>query len=207
MSMAGRSLTIALLVSCCTFANAASNEATTENATLYDGGSYQTETNRITSLRLHLHDGDFRIVGTDSDEITIHTEGRNQALTKKMQVQLKRIGDSLDVNFLHVPKSEFQVTIAVPKETSLYARMRAGDLSVDGVSGNKDLELVGGDLSIQVPDPADYGPVDLKVKFGDVSGSPFGEPKGWVGNSLKVDRNGRFRLHVRVFAGDLALKP
>lgn len=207
MSMSGRWLMIALLFSCCGFANAASNGGSIESATLYDGSSYQSELNRITSLRLHLHDGDFRIVGSDSDEITIHTEGRNRALTKKMEVQFKRSGDSLDVDFLRVPKNEFQVTIAVPKETNLYARMRAGDLSVNGVSGDKDLELTGGDLSIQVPDPSDYGPVDLKVRFGDVSGSPFGDPKGWVGNSLKVDGNGRFRLHARVFAGDLMLKP
>jgi hypothetical protein len=202
-----RWLTIALLVSCCGFVNAAPNEASIESATLYDGSSYQTEANRISTLRLHLRDGDFRIVGSDSEEITIHTEGKNRALLKKMQVQLKRTGDSLEVNFLHVPKNEFQVTIAVPKETNLYARMRGGDLSVAGVSGDKDLELTGGDMSIQVPDPGDYGLVDLKVRFGDVSGSPFGDPKGWIGNSLKVDGNGKFRLHAHVFAGDLMLKP
>lgn len=207
MRMTGRWLTIALLLSCCGFANAASNGARTESADLYDGSSYQTELNSITSVRLHMHDGDFRIIGSDSDEIAIHTEGKNRALAKKMQVQLKRTGDSLEIDFLHVPKNEFQVTIAVPKDTNLYARMRAGDLSVAGVSGDKDLELTGGDLSIHVPDPADYGPVDLKVKFGDVSGSPFGDPKGWVGNSLKMDGSGRFRLHAHVFAGDLMLKP
>ncbi len=207
MRMTGRWLAIALLISCCGFANARSNEARTDSATLYDGSSYQTEASRITTLRLHLHDGDFRIVGSDSDEITIHTEGKNRALAKKMQVQLKRTGDALDVNFLHVPKNEFQVTIAIPKETNLFARMRGGDLSVAGVSGDKDLGLTGGDLSIQVPDPADYGPVDLKVRFGDVSGSPFGDPKGWIGNSLKVNGSGKFRLHAHVFAGDLMLKP
>lgn len=206
MRMTGLWLTIAFLISC-GFANAASNASRTESATLCDGSSYQTDLNRIATVRLHLRDGDFRIVGSDSDEIMIHTEGKNRALAKKMQLQLKRTGDSLDVNFLHVPKNEFQVTIAVPKETNLYARMRGGDLSVAGVSGDKDLELTGGDMSIQVPDPADYGPVDLKVRFGDVGGSPFGDPKGWIGNALKANGNGKFRLHAHVFAGDLMLKP
>lgn len=205
MKTAERWLAIVMLLSCSGFASAASN-ASTETANL-DGQPYHADLTRITTLRLHLHDGDFRIVGGDSDEITIHTDGKNRAQARKMQVQLKRTGDSLDISFLHVPKNEVQITIAVPKETNLYARMRAGDLSVDGVRGDKDFELTGGDLRIQVPDPADYGPVDLSVKVGDLSGSPFGDPKGWLGNSLKRDGNGKYRLHAHVFAGDLMLKP
>jgi hypothetical protein len=205
MSIAHRCLTIALLVSCCGLMYAASNRAVVETASL-DGQPFQTNLNQVTNLRLHLRDGDFRIVASDSDDITIQTNGKNRELAKKMKVRLQRTGDSLDITFLNVPKNEFQVTIAVPKETNLYARMRAGDLSVDGVAGNKDLELVAGDLSIQVPDASDYGPVDLSVRFGDVSGRQFGDPKGLMGNSLKRDGSGKYRLHAHVFAGDLMLK-
>ncbi|HXJ90798.1 MAG TPA: DUF4097 family beta strand repeat-containing protein [Candidatus Binatia bacterium] len=205
MSIAGRWLTIALLVSSSGLMQAASTRAEVETASL--DGPFQTNLSRINNLRLHLRDGDFRIVGTDSREITIHTDGKNRALAGKMQVQLKRTGDSLDITFSHVPKNEFQVTIAVPRETNLFARMRAGDLSVDGIAGDKDLELLAGDLSIQVPDPTDYGPVDLSVRFGDVSAYQFGSPKGTVGNSLKRDGSGKHRLHAHVFAGDLLLRP
>lgn len=205
MNAPGRLLAIALLISCCHLAIAAPARTIVETATL-DGQHFQTDLTRIGTLRLHLHKGDFRVVVSDSDEITIHTDGKNRAQASKMQVQLKRTGDSLDVTILHVPKNEVQVTIAVPKQTNLYARMRAGELSVDAITGDKDLELTGGDLRIQVPDPAEYGPVDLSVRFGDVSGSQFGDPKGWLGNSLKRDGTGKYRLHAHVFAGDLTLK-
>lgn len=205
MSVSGRWFAIALLLSCCGLMNAASTRSEVENTAL--GGPYQTDLSKITTLRLHLRDGDFRIVGSNSDEITIHTDGKNRALSKNMHVQLRRNGDSLDITFSHVPKNEFQVTIAVPRDTNLFARMRAGDLTVDGIAGDKDLELKAGDLSIQVPDAADYGPVDLSVRFGDVSGDQFGNPKGWMGNSLRRDGNGKHRLHAHVFAGDLTLKP
>lgn len=205
MSIMGRWFAIALLGSCCGTVNAASNRTAVETTNL--DGPLQTNLSRVTTLRLHLRDGDFRIVGSDSDEITIHTDGKNRGLAKKMQVQLKRSGNSLDIVFSHVPKNEFQVTIAVPRETNLYARMRAGDLSVNGIAGDKDLELLAGDLSIQVADPAEYGPVDLSVRFGDVSGEQFGNPKGSIGNSLKRDGRGKYRLHAHVFAGDLLLKP
>jgi len=204
MSLTWRWFAIALLLSCCGLMNASSNRNEVETAAL--DGPFQTDLRRITTLRLHLRDGDFRIVGSDSDEITIHADGKNRAMGKDMHVRLKRTGESLDITFFHVPKNEFQVTIAVPKETNLFARMRAGDLSVAGIAGNKDLELLAGDLSIQVPDAADYGPVDLSVRFGDVSGDQFGSPKGVVGNSLKRDGAGKYRLHAHVFAGDLTLK-
>ena len=206
MSIAGRWFAIALLLSCCGLMHAAPNRGEIDMATL-DGQALHSDLSKISTLRLHLRDGDFRIVGSDSNQITIHADGKNRALGKRMQVQLKRSGDSLDIVFSHVPKNEFQVTIAVPRQTNLFARMRAGDLSVDGVAGDKDLELLAGDLSIQVPDAGAYGAVDLSVRFGDVSGCQFGSPKGSIGNSLKRGGNGRYRLHAHVFAGDLTLRP
>jgi len=206
MNVAARGFTIAVLLGCCAFANAASTETREETLTM-DGHPFQTDLTRISAVRLHLQDGDFRIVGGDSDEITIRTDGKNAAQAKRMKVRIRRTGDSLDLTFSRVPKNEVQITIAIPRETSLYARMRAGDLSVDGITGDKDVELLAGDLSIQVPSAADYGAVDLSVKFGDVSGSQFGDPKGLMGNSVKQDGSGKYRLHAHVFAGDLTLKP
>jgi hypothetical protein len=206
MIVAARWLAFAAVLGCCAFATPASTE-TREEALPLNGHATQSELPPITTLRLHLRDGDYRIVSSDSDDITIRTDGKNREGAKKVKVLLKRTGDSLDVTLTHVPKNECQVTIAVPKETNLYARMRAGDLSVDGVTGDKDLELLAGDLTIRGSGSADYGPVDLSVKFGDVHGGEFGSPKGTVGNSLRRDGNGKYRLHAHVFAGDLTLRP
>ena len=56
---------------------------------------------------------------------------------------------------------------------------------MQGVAGDKDLELIGGDLTIHVGNSAEYSHVDLSVRFGDVSGTQFGDPKGWLGNSVR----------------------
>lgn len=167
---------------------------------------FETSLTPGATLRLHLHDGDFRIVGTDSDKISVRVEGKNLALAKNMKIQLKPSGNDVDLTLSHVPKNELQVTIEIPKSTNLYTRMRGGELSVQNVVGDKDLELTGGDLTIQVGNPDDYAHVDLSVKFGDISGSQFGDPKGWVGNSLQKDGAGKYRLHAHVMAGDLTLK-
>jgi hypothetical protein len=127
-------------------------------------------------------------------------------LARNIKIQLKRTDGAVELKLSHVPKNELQVTIAIPRSTNLYARMRGGDLSVQGVTGDKDLELSGGDLTIQVGSPEDYSHVDLSVRFGDVSGTQFGDPKGWIGNSVRKDGNGKYRLHAHVMAGDLVLK-
>ena len=40
-----------------------------------------------------------------------------------------------------------------------------------------------------------------------VNPSQFGDPKGWIGNSVKRDGAGKHELLAHVFAGDLILKP
>jgi hypothetical protein len=186
------------------FGSAAFCQSAQETANL-EHQSFETNLANGETLRLHLHDGDFRVVGTDSDKISIHVEGKNLEHAKNIKIQLKRADGAVDLKLLHVPKNELQVTIEIPRTTNLYARMRGGDLSVHGVAGDKNLELTGGDLTIQVGNPEDYSHVDLSVRFGDVSGTQFGDPKGWLGNSVRKDGSGKYRLHAHVTAGDLML--
>jgi len=187
------------------FASAAFCQTAQETTNLQHQG-FETNLASGATLRLHLHDGDFHVVGSDSEKISIRVAGKNVEQAKNIKIQLKRSGGNVDLKLSHVPKKELQVTIEIPRSTNLYARMRGGDLSVQDVAGDKDLELTGGDLTIQVGSPEDYSHVDLSVTFGDVSGTQFGDPKGWLGNSVRRDGNGKYRLHAHVMAGDLVLK-
>jgi hypothetical protein len=167
--------------------------------------AFETNMASGATLRLRLHDGDFRVLGSDSEKISIHVTGKNAALADNIKVQLKRSDNTVELKLSHVPKNELQVIIEVPKSTSLYARMRGGDLSVLGITGDKDLGLTGGNVTVQVANPEDYSHVDLSVRYGDISGHQFGDPKGMVGNSLRKDGNGKYKLRVHVTAGDLLL--
>ena len=194
-----------LLAVCLLFAPVAFCQTAQETTSLQAQG-FETGLTSGSSLRLHLHDGDFRVVGSDSEKISIHMEGKNVELAKNIKIRLKRTGSAVDLTLSHVPKNELQVTIEIPRNSNLYARRRGGDLSVQGVAGDKDLELTGGDLTVQVGSPEDYSHVDLSVRFGDVSGTQFGDPKGWLGNSVRKDGSGKYKLHAHVMAGDLVLK-
>jgi hypothetical protein len=190
---------------CLLFASIGFCQAVKETSSL-ERQDFETKVASVTNLRLHLHDGDFRVVGSDSDKISIHVNGKNLELAKKIKIRIRRATGTVDLKLSHVPKNELQVTIKVPLSINLYARMRGGDLSVDAVRGDKDLELTGGNLTIGVGAPEEYSQVDLSVRFGDISGSQFGDPKGWLGNSVHKVGTGKYRLHAHVMAGDLMLK-
>jgi len=195
-----RPLAVSLLFAAVSFCQ------TAPEATKLEHKDFEANLASGTTLRLHLHDGDYRVVGSDAEKISVYIEGKNAELAKSVKIQLKRSDGGVDLKLSNVPKNEVQVTIEIPRSTSLYARMRGGDLSVEGVAGDKDLELTGGDLTIQVGPPEDYAHVDLSVKFGDVSGAQFGDPRGWLGNSVRKEGSGKYRLHAHVMAGDLVLK-
>lgn len=196
---------IRLLAVSLLFASAAFCQ-TAQESTQLQHQSFETKLASGANLRLHLHDGDFRVVGSDEERISVQVEGKNLELAKKIKIHVTRSDRAVDLKLSHVPKNELQVTIKIPKSTNLYARMRGGDLAVEGVTGDKDLELTGGDFTIQVGSPGDYSHVDLSVRFGDVKGAQFGDPKGWLGNSVRKDGSGKYRLHAHVMAGDLTLK-
>jgi len=196
-----------LLLLCCSLLPLAAPAQTTniKNAPLQNR-AFETDLPTGSTLRLHLHEGDFRIEGSDSEKISIHVSGKNIDQSDQIKINLHRAGKIVDLTLSHVPKQELVVTIAIPKSTNLYARMRGGDFSVSNIIGDKDLELTGGDLTLQVSNPQDYSHVDLSVTFGNISGNQFGDPAGNIGNSIRKQGTGKYRLHAHVMAGDLLLK-
>ena len=108
-------------------------------------------------LRLHLRSGDFRIVGRGDDKISVRLDGRNAGNAQDLAVRFRLTGSDADIKIWGGPKNDLQVIVEVPVSSMLHVRMPAGDLSIEGVSGDKDVELHAGDLTIAVGDVAAYG--------------------------------------------------
>jgi hypothetical protein len=157
-------------------------------------------------LRLHLRSGEFRIVGHNDNKITVHLSGRNADNARELTVRFKRWDNDADLRVFGGPKNNLEVTIEIPSSAMLFVRMSAGDLSVEGVSGDKDVELHAGDLTISVGDAADYGYVDASVLTGDLEAPPFHESHGGLFRSFEKRGTGKYRLHAHVGAGDLTLR-
>ena len=73
-----------------------------------------------------------------------------------MKARFGRSDNSCELRITGGPHNELTITVQVPKNSNLFVRIFAGDVEVNGITGNKDIELYTGDLAIGVGDAADY---------------------------------------------------
>ncbi len=156
-------------------------------------------------LRIQLRSGDFRIVGSDDNKITVKLSGTKAADARDLTVHFKPSSSEAELRVSGGPKNELQVTINIPKNTGLFVRMPAGELAVEAISGDKDVELHFGDLTISGNNAADYSNIDASVTSGDLEAPPFGESHGGLFRSFHKTGPGKYQLHAHVGAGDLTL--
>ena len=104
------------------------------------------------------------------------------------------------------PRSEFKILIQIPRNTGLHVRVPAGDFTVEGTVGDKDVELMAGSLIVRAGDPQEYASVEASVYAGGLNAGRFDTSKGGLFRSFKRLGPGRYKLYAHVGAGDLTLK-
>jgi len=156
-------------------------------------------------LRLYVRSGDVDILGSEDNKISVDVSGKNADNIKDLKHVLKLLDGSAEFRLSGGPRNDFHITIRLPKNCDLYLRVPAGDVTVKDISGNKDIELHAGDLSIHVGNPDEYSHVDASVNAGDVEASPFGESHSGLFRSFRKSGSGKYKLHAHVGAGDLTL--
>ena len=84
--------------------------------------------------------------------------------------------------------------------------MSAGQVKVEDIAGNKDIDLYAGQITISSARPWDYRSVHLSVDIGQVSAPVYGEEKGGFFRTLnKQNPNGEYWLHAHVLTGQIEL--
>ena len=158
------------------------------------------------SIRMHLEAGDYTIEGTDTTEIVASYRARNADELKKIKVTIKTSGANAELRVTGTPHNDFHATIEVPRLSNLWTRLSAGDLSIKGVEGDKDVECHAGDVDIEVAHPEDYRHRDASVMAGTIDASAFNISKDGLFRSFRQDGEGKYRLHVHLAAGDVTLR-
>ena len=159
------------------------------------------------TIRLRLSSGDYTVRASTGSQIRVRWTADDLDHThdlKKIKVLLENSGNSAMLR-TDGPTKHVHFTIEIPAQSNLVLNMRAGDVRITGIEGNKDIHMTAGDLTIEVA-PASYALVHASVKVGDLHGKAFGKSSDGLGNSLDWTGAGKYTLHATMFAGDVNLQ-
>ena len=153
-------------------------------------------------IRIDLSAGGYTISGSDSNAIVVTFEQ-----PQRVKVEIKATNSGADVSSRNTPHNNFHATIEVPRRSDLWVRLSAGELKIQDVTGNKDIENLAGSVEIEVAHPEEYGHRDGSVTAGELEASAFGISKAGLWRSFQQEGPGKYRLHAHVGSGSLTLRP
>jgi len=100
-----------------------------------------------------------------------------------------------------------EIRIEVPKKTNLRIHTGAGEVRVQGIAGDKDIDLYAGQITIESPSDAAYKRVDASVDIGEVNATAYGVNKGGFFRCFtKNAKDGEYRLRAHVITGQIDLE-
>jgi hypothetical protein len=161
-------------------------------------------------LHVRLSVGDLNIRRGDSDKIrlTYTVKSRREKNVKEAHVDFDVRGNDAAIEF-HAPSmdnTEIDVELEVPANTNLDLHEKVGDLTVDNIEGDKDLDLGVGDIRVE-REPAKYRLVHASTGIGDLNSDGYdGETSGWLGKTLRYHGDGKYELRAHVGVGDITLE-
>ena len=160
-------------------------------------------------LHVRLSVGDLHIKRGDSTRIRLEytVKSRRESHVKDARVDFNVRGNDASIEF-HASgggNTQFDVELEVPASTHLDVHQKVGDLTVDSIEGDKDLNLGVGDIRIST-EHSGYRLVNASTGIGDVNSDGYGEIHGWLGKTLKYHGDGKYELRAHVGVGDIRLE-
>jgi len=153
-------------------------------------------------VHMRLCPSGMEVIGRDDSVLRVsYPTGRGD-----VKVRIDVSGDRADIHVTRCPHNNFQARIEIPKSSGLYVRMLAGQLDVRDVTGDKDVALSFGQLSLDVGKADDYGRVEASVNSGEINAAAFDFNKGGLFRSFDHNGPGKYRLYAHVGAGELDLR-
>jgi hypothetical protein len=162
------------------------------------GGSVHV---RSTVGNLHIKRGDSNMI-----RLEYRVRSRSENSVKETRADIDVRGKDATIE-LHSPSSgntNIDVELEVPLNTNLDVHEKVGDITIDKLDGDKDVELGVGDIRVAT-EHSTYRMVRANTGIGDVHSSGYGETSGWLGKSLKYRGEGKYELRAHVGVGDIHL--
>ena len=151
-------------------------------------------------VQIDLASGGYQVRAAADNHVRI-TSDRNIG---DASVEVTTDGESARVESKNTPNN-FKATIEVPARTDLLIHLTAGELVIEPIAGNKDLNSNAGEIRVAVGNPDDYASVDATLKAGDIQADAFGGSKSGVMPHFTWSGPGKRTLHADLGAGKLVL--
>jgi hypothetical protein len=160
-------------------------------------------------VHVRLSVGDLHIKHGDTNKISLHytVKSRREGNVKDAHVEIDIRGRNANIEF-RAPtggNTQFDVELEVPQNTSLDVHEKVGDLRIDDIEGDKDLQLGVGDIRVAFGRAA-YHLVRASTSIGDVNTSTGDVSAGFLGKTLKYYGDGKYELRAHVSVGDISLE-
>lgn len=158
------------------------------------------------SLNIESISSEVDIIGTDHPGIRISCTLPDGENPDRVSLRAEQTGDFGRIQITGGHMNNLHVRIEVPKLTAFRLRMAAGQVKVNDVSGDKDINLEAGQVIVDHVDAKQYHSVHASVGVGDVRAAAFGADKGGFFRSFDKDTaGGSYRLRVHVMTGSVEL--
>jgi hypothetical protein len=150
------------------------------------------------------------IAGTDQEAIHVSCHGgdnEDAAPHILLQFSPNSDGGKLRIEGSHGRHgNNLHVRVEVPWKTNLRIRMPAGEVKVEEIKGDKDIELYAGQITISSAHEWNYHSVNASVGIGEVRAPMYDADKGGFFRSVtKTTASGEYRLRAHVTTGEIDL--
>ena len=152
-------------------------------------------------IEMQLDGGEYAIRASADNRVRIATDEH----IGDAVVAVTAEGTNARVEATNTP-NQFKATIDVPAAADLVIYLKAGELSIGEIAGNKDLDSFAGNITVAVGNPNDYASVDATLKAGDIQASAFGGSKSGLMPHFTWSGPGKRTLRADLGAGNLVLR-
>jgi hypothetical protein len=148
------------------------------------------------------------IVGIDKE--AIHVSCTADDTDSARQIRLRFSGTpthaKLTIAGAYLKHGNLKIRVEVPRKINLGVQMPAGEVKVDEIVGDKDIELYAGQITISSAHEWDYRNVNASVGIGQVNAQAYGADTGGFFRVFRKDNaDGEYRLHAHVSTGQIDL--
>jgi hypothetical protein len=166
------------------------------------------------ALMMEVNLGEVRIVRSDDSKtlrLTIEPRGEGyddvtmQSWVRRFDVAGDRAAIAVKMpKQFHNNTSSPRVTVYLPAHTDIKFEMGAGQLTVKGIQGNKDLHVDVGQLTVGIEDSAEYSEIHTSSKLGQANDHVSDEHSGgFFPGTNHASAQGLYRLNATVDIGQV----